>query len=198
MESDFFQKLVLALLLSSCASEHQGTSHLDTNRFENGDLIYRSGNGLFSKYFRQVSDSIQTYSHVGIVQVSDDSIHVIHSAASELSFVGYVRRDPIEDWLKGINDWGLYRLRDESSIRSRIVKTALKYHSDSVLFDMDFSIEDDSEIYCTELIALCVNKAVNSDLIRPETVIMGKSGYSIDDTILVDGIFEVTNSEEAK
>lgn len=196
MESRFLQKLIIAVLLFSCSTEPKTPLPLDKRTLQNGDLLYRYGSGVFSKYFRQVSDSVQTYSHVGFVHITLDSIHVIHSEASELTFVGYVRRDPIEKWLNDVRAWGVYRLDQPDSIRNAVVDVALAYHRRRVPFDMDFSLKDDEEIYCTELIGLCINQGVGQNLVKPATVIMGKMGYSVDDTFLADGIFKVTSSEE--
>jgi hypothetical protein len=141
-----------------------------------------------------VSDSVSEYSHVGFVQISGDSIHVIHSEASELTFIGYVRRDPLHDFVKNVRSWGVYRLDRPDSVKTKMMDMAYAYHEKRVPFDMDFSIQDDSKIYCTELIATCINKAVGDELIKPNTVIMGKKGYSVDDTFLVQGIDEVAKS----
>ncbi len=141
-----------------------------------------------------VSDSVPEYSHVGFVHISGDSIHVIHSEASELTFIGFVRRDPLHDFVKNVRSWGIYRLDQPDSVKAKMMDIAYDYHVQKVPFDMDFSIEDDAKIYCTELIATCINKAVGAELVKPNTVIMGKKGYSVDDTFLVEGIFEVAKS----
>jgi hypothetical protein len=143
-----------------------------------------------------VSDSVTDYSHVGFVHITEDSIHIIHAEASELTFKGFVHRDPLDSFLHNVRSWGIYRLDRPDSIRDQIVENALRYHKAKVRFDMDFSITDTTEVYCTELIAVCINKAVGEEMVKPATVIMGKSGFSVDDTFLVDGIFEVAKSEE--
>lgn len=196
MEGHFFQKLILIGLLFSCSSQVSEPLPFDTGVLRHGDLICRYGDGFFSKYFRMVSDSVSDFSHVGFVHISGDSIHVIHSEASELTFVGFVHRDPLELFLKDVNSWGIYRLDQPDSIKNLMMDIAYDYHRKKVPFDMDFSLKDDSELYCTELIATCINRAVGKEMILPKTVIMGKAGYSVDDTFLVDGIFEVTKSVE--
>jgi hypothetical protein len=169
---------------------------VDKAIFQNGDLLYRAGNGFFSKYFKQVSDSVQLYSHAGIIQVEGDSVFVIHSEASELTFIGYVQRQPVEVFLQDIETWALYRLERPAHQRDKVLQIAYDYHRQQVPFDMDFSMDDDSEIYCTELLALCVNKALGEELILPNTRIMGKMGYDVDDTFLVEGIKEVFKFQE--
>jgi hypothetical protein len=197
VENRFLQKLILLGLLVSCSPKQvEEPLPFDTSILKNGDLLCRYGNGFFSKYFRMVSDSVTDYSHVGFVHITEDSIHVIHAEASELTFKGFVHRDPIDLFLQDVRSWGIYRVDRPDSIRNRIIQNALRYHEMKVLFDMDFNIEDTTEVYCTELIAECINKAVGEDMVKPATVIMGKKGFSVDDTFLVDGIFEVAKAEE--
>lgn len=198
MESRFLQKLIVLGLLVSCSPKPSEPLSLDPSLLKNGDLLCRYGNGFFSKYFRQVSDSVPLYSHVGLVHVTEDSIHVIHAEASELTFVGYVRREPLHIFLKDVDTWGIFRLDRPDSIRNEITQVALGYHNDRVPFDMDFSLKDDKEIYCTELIGLSFNKILGEEFMAPKTTMMGKLGYSVDDTFLVDGIFEVAHSEESE
>ncbi len=197
MEGHFLQKLILVGLLASCGSAPEKPLSLDTNLLKNGDLVYRYGNGFFSKYFRKVSDSVQTYSHVGMLHVTPDSIHVIHSEASELTFVGFVQRQPLQEFLYDVNEWGIYRLDSSDSIRDRIAASALAYHKKRVPFDMAFSL-DNEDIYCTELAAICVNEAVGYELVKPMTVILGKYGFSVDDTFLVEGIYKVISSQDVE
>ena len=196
MESRFLQKLILIGLLTGCNPPTEAPLSFDPGILQNGDLLYRYGNGVFSKYFRMVSDSVQLYSHVGFVHITADSIHVIHSEASELTFVGFVRREPLDVFIADIGAWGVYRLQAPDSIRDRVVDQALSYHEDKVPFDMDFSVENDDEIYCTELIGLCMNAVMGEEFMPPATKMMGKWGYSVDDTFLVDGITKVASSEE--
>lgn len=144
-----------------------------------------------------MSDSVTRYSHVGMVHLTEDSIHVIHSEASELTFVGFVRREPLSVFVKDVRTWGIYRLDRSDSIRNLVMDVALDYHEQRVPFDMDFALDND-EIYCTELIGLCFNKILGDDFMPPATTLMGKKGYSVDDTFLVDGIFEVARSEESE
>lgn len=196
MESRFLQGIILFGLLFSCSQEPKAPLSFDREILQNGDLVYRLGKGVFSKYFKQVSDSVQTYSHVGFVHITSDSIHVVHAEASELTFIGYVRRDPIDEWLHDVKKWGLYRIDRPQEVRNQVLQVALDYHGKRVPFDMDFSLKDDKEIYCTELIGLCVNKGTDEDILSPRTQIMGKWGYSVDDTFLVPEIFQVASSDD--
>jgi len=194
---NIFLTVGLVIILTSCSSPTQKPLSFDTSLLKNGDLICRYGNGFFSKYFRQFSDSIQLYSHVGLVHITEDSVHVIHSEASELTGIGVVQRVPLESFLNQINVWGLYRLDQEDSVRNKVIELAYVHYLDRVPFDMDFEL-DNEEIYCTELVAMCINGAIGQETIKPKTVILGKRAYSVDDTFLVDGIFKVTSSDDVK
>ena len=66
-------------------------------------------------------------------------------------------REPLEVFLNNAGSWGVYRIEKPDSLRNQIVDTALMLHQKKVPFDMDFSLETKDEIYCTELISICVS-----------------------------------------
>lgn len=155
---------------------------------ENGDIIYRHGNGLFSSYFKNTSKREQIYSHAGIVSVSGDSIYVIHSEASEFTGIGGVKKETLNVFLSGISTWALYRVDTIQSVRDSIALIASGYEVRNVPFDFYFDNSTDDKIYCTELVAISVNKALKYDLIIPSGSLNGRPYYAVDDTYLTDKI----------
>lgn len=162
-----------------------GKSKWTTQKLEDGDIIYRHGNGFFSDYFRKSSNKEQLYSHVGIIIIDDNRIYVIHSEASELTGVGGVRKELLSTFLKGISTWAVYRLDTTQIIRDSISYIATQYLNKKTAFDLDFDNTSDGRVYCTELIALSVNKAAHTDLIKATGRIGDKHYFAIDDTYLI-------------
>lgn len=181
--------VVLSLIcISSCTSaptQKNGIEASEELLLENGDIIYRHGNGFFSGYFKNTSQKEQLYSHAGIVSVSGDSVFVIHSEASEFTGIGGVKKESLQVFLKDISTWGVYRLDTIRDVRDSIVITAFKYLSDNSQFDFDFDSDDDSKIYCTELVALCINKAVHRRLIEANGYLGKKIYFAVDDTYMI-------------
>lgn len=186
--------LSLSLLLLSCHQNKTSKGNgVDIQKFQNGDIIYRHGNGFFSDYFRKSSNREQLYSHGGIVTIDSSRVYVIHSEASELTGVGGVRKESLDVFLKDISTWAVYRLDTTQTVRDSIVYIASQYLSREAPFDLDFDNTSDTKVYCTELIALSINHAIHQNLIKATGSIRNKPYYAIDDTYLLKQMKLVTN-----
>lgn len=173
------------LLAWSCGQSNKvDSSSITFSELENGDIICRHGNGLFSDYFRKTSNREQLYSHVGIITIGNDTVYVIHSEASEFTGIGGVRKETIEVFLKGVDTWAVYRLDTIQSVRDSVVAVANRYWVKETAFDLDFDSTTDDKVYCTQLVSLSVNKAMHRSLILPTGVFRNKPYYTIDDTYL--------------
>lgn len=166
-------------------NENLSNKDWDLKEFRNGDIIYRHGNGFFSDYFRKSSNREQLYSHGGIVAIDSSRVYIIHSEATELTGVGGVRKEPLAVFLKDISTWAVYRLDTTQTVRDSIVYLATEYLNKETPFDLDFDNTSDDKVYCTELIALSVNKATYRNLIKATGSIRNKPYYAIDDTYLI-------------
>ncbi len=165
---------------------------------KSGDLIYRQGNGYFSNYFRKFSESENLYSHVGVICKMADSVFVIHAEASELTGVGYVRKDALPSFLEGIQEWAIYRIKTDENRRSAISALAWQFHLKKIPFDVKFDAADTTAFYCTELVANCVNKSLDKPIIIANTQRNGKRFIAIDDTYLneaIELIFSVSRNK---
>ncbi|MCD8178246.1 MAG: hypothetical protein LUE98_12825 [Tannerellaceae bacterium] len=196
--------LFLFILLAGCTTkEHAGLSVSieevpvpDSVQFVHGDVICRLGNGYFSNYFRKCSTTEKIYSHVGIIEVAAGSVFVIHAEASELTGVGKVKREPLNYFLHTIHTWGLYRITPDQDTCRMIVEKALAYYLAGTPFDLDFNNDDDSQVYCTELVAHSINKVYNHPVIIPHFSFAGEKMFGIDDIYLHSGfrkIYMVSN-----
>lgn len=152
---------------------------------ENGDIIYRHGNGIFSGYFVSTSQKEQLYSHAGIISIKGDSIYVIHSEASEFTGIGGIRKETLQTFLKDISTWGVYRLDTTIIVRDSVALVASNYLNKNISFDFDFNSLNDDKIYCTELIALSINKAASRQLIEAKGKLGSKTYFAVDDTYMI-------------
>lgn len=176
--------------MSACLSHKEETDKhtFDIPDFENGDLIYRHGNGIFSDYFMNMSKHEQLYSHGGIISKENDSIFVIHSEASEFTGIGGVKKEPLSIFLQNVSTWGVYRLEDSVQIRDSIVIIASEYLEKNTPFDFEFDNTSDDKLYCTELLAISINKATQKTTIKTENAFRGKPYYALDDTYFIPEI----------
>jgi hypothetical protein len=186
--------LLLLLSFAACRLDQEAAGSRaempDEARLQSGDLIYRFGNGLYSAYFRNISQTDQRFSHVGIaVRISkEDELYVVHAEADDYTGQGGVRMDRLSDFLKDANDRSAYRLNANEAVRLDIAKRALDYQRRAVPFDLAFDAADSTAFYCTELVLHCVNAAAGRLLIQGCTKINGKPVIAIDDTYLHDAM----------
>lgn len=194
MESKYGYKKItffflFCLLLMSCAGEQKkSVDPLLLDGIRNGDIICRLGNGFFSNQFKNYSLTEKIYSHVGIIEQDGDSLFVIHSEASELTGIGYVKREPVHVFLDDIKTWGVYRINADDSIHSKMATIAKEYFTKRTPFDMDFDASDDSKVYCTELVALAINKALQDSIVKPQMHIGSRKIYGIDNVYLLPNV----------
>lgn len=173
------------MLVSCHNNESSSSGEWDLKEIRNGDIIYRHGNGFFSDYFRKSSNREQLYSHGGIITIDNNNVYVIHSEASELTGIGGVRKESLNAFLKDISTWAVYRLDTIQVVRDSIVYVATQYLNKETPFDLDFDNTSDNKVYCTELIALSINKSTHRNLIKATGSIRNKPYFAIDDTYLI-------------
>ncbi|MCC8154359.1 MAG: hypothetical protein LIP01_09155 [Tannerellaceae bacterium] len=194
-------------LFISCSGPEHTDSQLslkeiaipDSVQFMHGDIICRLGNGYLSNYFKKNSTNEKIYSHVGLVEIEKDSVFIIHAEASELTGVGKVKREPLARFLKDIKTWGIYRIPVEAGVCQEIIFHALDYYKKETPFDLTFNNENDSEVYCTQLVANAINKAVYPPLVTPAFSWGNKLFYGVDDIYLNSGFQKIYSTHpEAK
>lgn len=196
MESKHEREIILFLFLfflfisNSCNREQmvspsessEGLTLFIPERINDGDIICRLGNGYFSSFFQKLNGKDSRFSHIGILCRDSDSFFVYHSEASELTFVGEVMKTPLNNFLAESLQWEIFPIRD-TVVGREIVAYAEFYRAKQTPFDMDFDATDDSALYCTELVAKCINSAYGKDTIKPTGVIQKIGFYSIDDVL---------------
>jgi hypothetical protein len=189
--------LIIIFVMSACGPDSGaagGQAKMpDESQMQSGDLLYRFGNGLYSAYFRSVSQTDQRFSHVGIVVRTsvNGPVQVVHAEADDVTGQGGVRMDLLSNFLMEAGDWAVYRLHSEQVVRSAIAERALDYQRRAVPFDLAFDVADTTAFYCTELVQHCVNAALGRPLIQPHTQVDGKPVVAVDDTYLNDEMVPV-------
>jgi hypothetical protein len=119
-----------------------------------GDIICRFGDRLWSLLFMDISVSDKRYSHVGIVRIKDSQISVIHSEGSTTLGTDFVKSENIEDFIKTARAVGIYRVKRLNG--DLISNAAIEYLG--MPFDWQFDMEDDSKLYCTELLYVVLKR----------------------------------------
>ena len=121
---------------------------------KSGDLVFRKGRGIFSDLFQEIGGHSK-FSHVGIVYMDEGNIYVIHTEASEFTSVGFARMEKLGEFISKRNarNYQFFRVVGVGRERmEKVLQNALSYVRDGVPFDTGFDLQDDSRLYCTELV----------------------------------------------
>lgn len=176
--------LCIAFCLIACAKEKNNSDSiqtvLDDKLLEDGDLICRLGKTWYSNLFRRKASSEKKYSHMGIVlYAGTDSCSVLHVENGD-DHKGVVV-EPLSSFLSHSCRVGVYRLQLPDTTISRFEEEAVMYYHRQTPFDLAFDSFSDDKLYCTELVAVCLQKADPLLDIQPTLMVAGKKVYSLDD-----------------
>ncbi|MCL1947669.1 MAG: hypothetical protein FWF51_11075 [Chitinivibrionia bacterium] len=117
-----------------------------------GDVICRLGDRGWSSFIRYLSSDDRRFSHIGIVRIRDENVSVINAECLVNGRNESVNEVSLSDYLELARAVGVYRANflDGSIISDDAVKY-LGYP-----FDWDFDFDDESKIYCTELLHVII------------------------------------------
>ena len=146
-----------------------------------GDLIFRYGQGRWSGYFRDISKTEKRFSHVGIVVADSMGLAVVHASADDLTGIGSVKMETLESFSGNFDDVAVYRIDCDQDRKRKISELALAYLGTP--FDARFDLSSDKAVYCTELVRIVVNGALDREVIGT-TVKLGLEFVAIDNCYL--------------
>lgn len=155
-----FFVLVFSFLLLACGQKSECS--FENIDFREGDLIFRKGTGTKSRAVIY-ADSLSIYSHVGIVVLRDSAFQVVHITPGEREngeTEDRIKAEPVTDfWRKNRASHGaVYRLENDSWSK-KASEQALRLLQKSVLFDHNYTLNDTTEMYCTEFVHYVYEKA---------------------------------------
>ena len=115
---------------------------------QNGDIIMRSGIGLWSELFRKYNERDKRFSHVGIVVERNGKFFVLHAEADDITIRGDVHFTPVEEFIGASSGVGISRLHTLD--RNFFAEKALEFQGRK--FDWQFNRKESARLYCTELV----------------------------------------------
>jgi len=146
--------LLAAINLPRKASEKRIYADDIAMYLEDGDIICRLGDRLWSVYFKDISPIDKRFSHLGIIRIADGVATVINAEGLAIQGKDFVNETDLDEFLSIAKAVGIYRLR---GFEGRTVSnTAMEYIG--YPFDWDFDLRDESKLYCTELLYAVMNK----------------------------------------
>ncbi len=159
-----------------------------TSRYPNikllksGDIILRRGYGVDSIVAANFSNKEKRYSHAGIIYKDKNNIYVIHSEDNKRKGFNGVVQEKLQNYLKGINIWAVYRYDDINS--TKLISYILNEEQSNILFDMEFDLKTNKKMYCSEFIYKSFNKVSGKKLIIASKLFLSKRYVVITDLYL--------------
>ena len=115
---------------------------------KDGDVICRMGDRIWSTLIGNASQGKRRFSHLGIVKIRDSAITVINAECLTPGRSESVNETTLADFLILAKTVGVYRANFIDG--AALAEKAMEYLGRP--FDWDFDLDDDSKIYCTELL----------------------------------------------
>ena len=142
-----------------------------------GDIICRLGDRIWSIYFKELSPNDKRFSHLGIVRIRNNTVSVINAEGLTKEKKDFVNEVSLKEFLICAQKTGIYRLKN---IEGKIVSdTALEYIG--LPFDWQFDMEDESKLYCSELLYVILKKIEPSIILNKVFIKeMGKNIIPLD------------------
>ncbi|MDR2211452.1 MAG: hypothetical protein LBO65_08335 [Spirochaetaceae bacterium] len=140
---------------------------------QDGDVICRLGDRLWSLYFKETSPLDKRFSHLGIVHITPGAITVINAEGLALQGKDLVNEVALDDFLSTARSIGIYRLKNHGG--ELLSRSAAEYKGRS--FDWSFDLENDDKLYCTELLYAALKNTAPE--IQLETVFIKELGRKI-------------------
>jgi hypothetical protein len=123
------------------------------NQVQNGDIIFRRGRSLESQAVL-LYDKEKEFSHVGMIYSLDGETKVIHAVPTKNHKNEWVKLENISTFLskKNASQFAIYRPNISSKQKQRVVQKAYSFYKQKVVFDNEYNLLSDQQMYCTELI----------------------------------------------
>ena len=125
-------------------------------KLRHGDIILRSGVGIWSEYIRDYNKKDKRFSHVGIVFIEKGKIQVLHAEGDDVTGQGTVGFDSLETFVRASEQIGISRFHTVDG--TQVAAEAKKFLGRP--FDWKFNLQDDSACYCTELIEHALRRVI--------------------------------------
>jgi hypothetical protein len=161
--------------------------------FCSGDLAFRLGRTLESDAIAASADEGCDYSHVGVIIRQEDSIRVIH-IEPERGASERIKCETLEDFfhptraVKGC----VARRKTLSKEEQQIIENrSISLFNSGIPFDHNYSLQDSSAMYCTELINTIFLNAGISLTYRRHKVSLIEEGVILPSDMLRDGDLEI-------
>lgn len=161
---------------------------------ETGDLVFRRGQGMWTRFFINASSREKRFSHVGLVVSNETEAVIIHADADDSTGIGQVRLQDWRGFFSNALECAVYRRSSQKTNPQKYAVVAMKYIG--VPFDSSFDTSNTNRLYCTELIKTVIDQ-VEGQYYIGNTKGFGHYFIAIDD-LYHKGFLKIFDSEETR
>ncbi|HHG83525.1 MAG TPA: hypothetical protein ENJ82_02150 [Bacteroidetes bacterium] len=174
--------------LNADHQEKWDAAGLDESILQEGDIVLRHSKGFVSDAILTFSTNDPEYSHSGVIKIVDGKTYVYHATGGEENVSNEMKLDPIELYChpSAVFKFGIFRYDLTSAQRKRFMDVLDGYYAKGVEFDMDFDMETEEEMYCSEMIYKALAIATNDNNFIPLSEVLDKPYVAIDNLYLND------------
>ena len=153
-----------------------------------GNVLLRTGLGADSYMFAQMNRKDKTYSHCGIVMVENGFPFVYHAIGGEDNPDQRLRRDSAHVFLSPLHNqgFGVVAFDFKKEETRKLVEVVHQFYKARPKFDMNFDLNTDDALYCSEFVYKSLTKATADAAFIKATTALGKTYIGIDDLFIND------------
>ena len=182
----FFQKITENRALKQ-VYEKVASCKFPSIQLKDGDIILRRGYGVDSTISTNFSQGEKRYSHVGLIRQTDKGIFVIHVVEDKETSLNGLYIESLDDFLDKVSIWAIYRYDFSQKSTKKMMNYIDELKEKNITVDIEFNLDDDGKMYCSEFIYKVINRTTEKELINAGKIFMGKKFVTISD------VYENTN-----
>jgi hypothetical protein len=131
---------------------------------QDGDLIVRDNQEFTSQLIKNFNRTDKSYSHAGIVIFENGYPFVYHILKGNDNPDERIRKDSLQQFCAPTKNYGfgIFRYNINKSEVNNLRTTLNKWYTHGVKFDSMLNLENDDEMYCSEMVMKLITKATSN------------------------------------
>ena len=153
---------------------------------QDGDIITRTGNDFTSETLRKFNHRDKTFSHCGIASIENDTIFIYHAIGGDFNPDQCLKRETLQTFLDPNSNTtaGIFRFSMDSTAEASLKLYMQQCFRNKLKYDMDFRLDTDDKMYCTEFVAKSLVAAKINNITFTHSFISNFEYISTDDIML--------------
>ena len=142
------------------------------SKAKSGQIITRMGKDITSILMSKLNPNDSSFSHCGLVNIESDSVFVYHCIGGEWNPGQKMKREWLFHFINPAHSKraGLFEWEMEEGLKNVLIYRVISWYQSELMFDMDFDLQTNDRMYCTEMLAKAWQFATgNKDSITPVT-----------------------------